>query len=165
MSFGYDRLKQTGDKGARKKTNNQWFETQDSINYWEDFSRQKIVYPNMTKYMPFFLDNEGFYTNQKCFIITGEGLAYLTAFFNSNVFKICYRDSFPELQGGTRELSKIFFEKLKIPQIEDLIYEDFDILVEDVQNGKDFADLRLERALLLALGLEEYEEYILNYKI
>ncbi|MDV3463020.1 restriction endonuclease, partial [Elizabethkingia anophelis] len=37
LSFGYDRLKQTGDKGARKKTNNQWFETQDSISYWEDF--------------------------------------------------------------------------------------------------------------------------------
>lgn len=133
--------------------------------YMEDFSRQKIVYPNMTKYMPFFLDNEGFCTNQKCFIITGESLAYLTAFFNSNIFKICYRDSFPELQGGTRELSKIFFERLKIPQIEDLISDDFKILVEDVQNGKDFADLRLERALLLALGLEEYEEYILNYKI
>ncbi len=34
MSFGYDRLKQTGEKGARKKTNNQWFETQDVIGYW-----------------------------------------------------------------------------------------------------------------------------------
>ncbi|WP_111310073.1 DUF7149 domain-containing protein, partial [Confluentibacter sediminis] len=37
MGYGYDRLKQTGDKGSRKKTNNQWFETQDSISYWEDF--------------------------------------------------------------------------------------------------------------------------------
>ena len=35
MSFGYDRLKQSGDVGSRKKTNNKWFETQDSINYWE----------------------------------------------------------------------------------------------------------------------------------
>lgn len=35
MSFGYDRLKQSGDKGARKKTNNKWFETQDSISYWD----------------------------------------------------------------------------------------------------------------------------------
>ena len=34
LSYGYDRLKQTGDIGARKKTNNQWFETQDSISYW-----------------------------------------------------------------------------------------------------------------------------------
>lgn len=119
----------------------------------------------MTKYMPFLLDNEGFCTNQKCFIITGEKLAYLTAFFNSNVFKICYRDSFPELQGGTRELSKIFFDKLKIPYIESLISEDFEILIKDVQDEKDYANLKLERALLLALELQQYEEYILNYKI
>ncbi|WP_430827162.1 hypothetical protein [Chryseobacterium indologenes] len=46
ISFGYDRLKQTGDKGARKKTNNKWFETQDSISYWEDFYRQKISMEN-----------------------------------------------------------------------------------------------------------------------
>ena len=44
MSFGFDRLKQTGDKGSRKKTNNKWFETQDSISYWEDFFRPKIMY-------------------------------------------------------------------------------------------------------------------------
>ena len=44
MGFGYDRLKQTGDKGSRKKTNNQWFETQDSISYWEDFYKQKLIW-------------------------------------------------------------------------------------------------------------------------
>ena len=165
LSFGYDRLKQTGEKGARKKTNNKWFETQDSIGYWEDFSKQKIVYPNMTKFMPFFLDNENFLVNQKCFIMTGEKLAYLTAFLNSNIFKICYRDNFPELQGGTRELSKIFFEQVKIPNIQHIINEDFDILVDDIQKGKDNASLRLERALILALGLEKYEDYILSYDI
>ena len=165
LSFGYDRLKQTGEKGARKKTNNKWFETQDSIGYWEDFFKQKIVYPNMTKFMPFFLDNENFLVNQKCFIMTGEKLAYLTAFLNSNIFKICYRDNFPELQGGTRELSKIFFEQMKIPDIQHIINEDFDILVDDMQKGEDNASLRLERALILALGLEEYEDYILSYDI
>ena len=119
----------------------------------------------MTKYMPFFLDNEGYFTNQKCFIITGENLAWLTAFFNSNVFKICYRDNFPELQGGARELSKIFFEEIKIPRFKEIIAKNFDILVKDMQNGEDYADLRLERALLFALGLQEYENYIMNYKI
>jgi hypothetical protein len=119
----------------------------------------------MTKYMPFFLDNEGYCTNQKCFIITGKNLAYLTAFFNSNIFKICYRNNFPELQGGTRELSKVFFEEVKIPHIENLILDDFEILVEDVQKSKDYADLRLERALILALELQQYEDYITNYKI
>ena len=52
LSIGKERLEQTGKEyivngekiKARKKTNNKWFETQDSISYWEDFSRQKIVY-------------------------------------------------------------------------------------------------------------------------
>jgi hypothetical protein len=144
----------------------EWYALQRwGANYWEDFYKQKIIYPNMTKYMPFFLDNEGYFTNQKCFIITGENLAWLTAFFNSNVFKICYRDNFPELQGGARELSKIFFEEIKIPRFEEIIAENFDILVKDMQNGEDYADFRLERALLFALGLQEYENYIMSYKI
>ena len=85
--------------------------------YLEDFSKPKIVYPNMTKYMPFVYDESRFLTNQKCFIITGGCMAYLTAFFNSSIFKFCFRDSFPELQGGTRELSKIFFDKIPVKKI------------------------------------------------
>jgi len=136
MSFGYDRLKQTGDKEARKKTNNQWFETQDSIGYWEDFSKQKIIYPNMTKYMPFYLDNKVFYTNQKCFIITGSNISFLTAFLNSSLFKFCFRDSFPELQGGTRELSKIFFDKIPVLQVSEMVNRNFENIVLDLQNKK-----------------------------
>jgi len=119
----------------------------------------------MTKFMPFYLDKKGYYTNQKCFIITGNNLAYLTAFFNSNIFKICYRDNFPELLGGTRELSKIFFEDVKIPPISPLMSERIYAFVEARQNGTDSADLELERTLILALNLCEYEEYIINYKI
>ena len=144
----------------------EWYALQRwGANYWEDFSKQKIVYPNMTKFMPFLLDKKNFMTNQKCFIMTGEKLAYLTAFFNSNIFKICYRDNFPDLQGGTRELSKIFFEQVKIPDVEDSIDIDFDILVDDVQKGNDNISLKLEKVLILALELEQYEEYILNYDI
>ena len=40
----------------------------------------------MTKYMPFVYDESKFLTNQKCFIITGGCMAYLTAFFNSSIF-------------------------------------------------------------------------------
>lgn len=44
LSFGKERLEQTGQTyivngekvKSRKKTNNKWFETQDSISYWED---------------------------------------------------------------------------------------------------------------------------------
>ena len=52
LGFGIERLEQTGKSHivngekikARKKTNNKWFETQDSISYWEDFSKQQIVW-------------------------------------------------------------------------------------------------------------------------
>ncbi|MDT9578514.1 type II restriction endonuclease [Streptococcus mutans] len=84
--------------------------------YMDDFSKPKIIYPNMTKYLPFYLDIEGFMVNQKCFIMIGEKLNYLTSFLNSNVFKVCFKDYFPELQGGTKELSKIFFERIPVPQ-------------------------------------------------
>ena len=99
----------------------------------EDFLKPKIIYPNMTKYMPFVFDNKRYLTNQKCFIITGEYVAYLTAFFNSSLFKYCFRDSFPELQGGTRELSKIFFDKIPVYKVSETQNLQFLYAVEDIQ--------------------------------
>ena len=104
-----------------------------SCAYWEEFYKPKLIYPNMTKYMPFVFDNKSFFTNQKCFIITGKNVAYLTAFLNSSLFKYCFRDSFPELQGGTRELSKIFFEKIPIREVTDAQNFLFQKVIEDIQ--------------------------------
>ena len=145
LSFGKERLEQTGKVytvngekvKARKKTNNKWFETQDSISYWEDFSKPKNIYPNMTKYMPFVYDEKALLTNQKCFIITGENIAYLTAFLNSSLFKFCFRDSFPELLGGTRELSKIFFDKIPVKKVSPEIEVKFYNLVSELQKRFD----------------------------
>jgi len=142
LAFGIERLEQTGKVHtvngeqikSRKKTNNKWFETQDSISYWEDFSKPKIIYPNMTKYMPFVFDDKSYVTNQKCFIITGKYIAFLTAFFNSSLFKFCFRDSFPELQGGTRELSKIFFDKIPVCKVTDTQEKLFHEYIDDIQN-------------------------------
>ncbi len=83
--------------------------------YHAEFEKEKIIYPNMTKFLPFVYDNKNMYTNQKCFIITGKDLKYLLGWLNSKIFRSIFRDSFPELQGGTRELSKIFFKKIPVP--------------------------------------------------
>ena len=103
--------------------------------YWEDFDKPKIVYPNMTKFLPFYYDQKGYLTNQKCFIITGKKLGFLTAFLNSSLFKCCFRDNFPELLGGTRELSKVFFDKIPILQVSDETNAKFAMLVEDIQQA------------------------------
>ncbi len=112
LSHGIERLEQDG-KG-RKKTGNKWFETQDQISYWKNFEKPKIIFPNMTKYLPFVYDETGIYTNQKCFIMSGNYIKYLTCFFNSKLFKYCFSNNFPELQGGTKELSKVFFDKIPV---------------------------------------------------
>jgi len=85
--------------------------------YLEAFDKPKIIFPNMTKFLPFLYDNKGFYTNQKCYIITGVSLEYLVSFFNSNLFKFCFEDNFPELQGNTRELNKVIFEQIPVKKI------------------------------------------------
>ena len=74
----------------------------------------------MTKYKPFFYDNKFHYApNAKCYTITGNNLKYLIGLLNSWLFDFCFRDRFPELQGGTIELQKVFFEKLELPIISD----------------------------------------------
>ena len=141
LSFGKERLEQTGKKyiingkeiKARKKTNNKWFETQDSISYWDDFLQPKIMYPNMTKYLPFYYDEKKFYQNDKSFMITGKSVAYLTAFLNSSLFKYCYLNNFPELLGGTRELRKIFFDKIPVMEVNESINKQMKIMLLDIQ--------------------------------
>jgi len=115
-SFG-KKLEQSGEKGCRKKTNNKWFETQDNIAFYKEFSKHKIIYPNMTKYLPFAFDAKGFYPNPKCYIITGDDilLIVLNSLFNSKIISYYIKTTFPELQGGTRELHKNKFENIPIP--------------------------------------------------
>ncbi len=123
LSFRKERLEQSGEKGARKKTSNEWFETQDQISYYADFEKPKIVYPNMTTVFPFCYDESGSVCNDKAFIITekteGELLKALTAIYNSRLAKLWIWYNCPELQGGTREIRKTNFENFPVPDITD----------------------------------------------
>ena len=103
--------------------------------YVDEFSKPKIIYPNMTKFLPFAYDTSGLVTNQKCFIITGKRLAFLTAFLNSSLFKFCFADKFPELQGRTRELSKIFMDEIPVMEVNDDDEFRFVMLVEATQRN------------------------------
>ncbi len=104
---------------GRKFGSYKWFETQDSISYYGEFIKPKIIYPNMTKYLPFVYDKGSFLINDKGFILSGESLNYLTILLNSNLFRFCFKNHFPELLGEARELRKVFFEKINLKQVKD----------------------------------------------
>ena len=126
--------------------------------YLDDFSKPKIMYPNMTKFLPFYFDTIGFYQNDKSFMITGDKIAFLTAFLNSSLFKFCFIDNFAELQGGTRELRKIFFDKIPVYQPDDQTELRFRQLVDDIQNSytKEKA-IKVDEELFDIYGLTEAE--------
>ena len=67
----------------------------------------------MTKFLPFVLDfDDKYYHNDKSFHLVAERIYWLGAFLNSKLFRYCFQGNFPELLGGTRELRKVFFEKI-----------------------------------------------------
>ncbi|MBQ9244051.1 MAG: hypothetical protein IJ165_12680 [Proteobacteria bacterium] len=101
--------------------------------YLDDFNKQKIVYPEITKYLPFYLDENSFMQNDKTFMITGNHLAYLTVFLNSSLFKYCYSGIFPELQGGTRELRKIFMDNVRVKTVSNDINLHFHNLIRSIK--------------------------------
>jgi hypothetical protein len=53
---------------GRKPGDYKWYEIQDAIAYYEEFEKPKIIYPNICKKPEFTFDEDGWYTNQKCFI-------------------------------------------------------------------------------------------------
>lgn len=130
--------------------------------YVDEFSKPKIIYPNMTKFLPFVYDTYGLVTNQKCFIITGKRLAFLTAFLNSSLFKFCFADKFPELQGKTRELSKIFMDEIPVMEVSDDEEARFLLIVESTQKNISREKLLdIDKAIFDLYQLSEEErEYI-----
>ncbi|CAM2761397.1 TaqI-like C-terminal specificity domain-containing protein [Weeksella virosa] len=79
-------IKESSLKKSRKKTTNKWFETQDSISYWEDFSKQKIAWNRIASEKLFSLVDEGIIIQDSMHFFTGNHLKFLCAILNSKLF-------------------------------------------------------------------------------
>lgn len=121
---------------SRKKTTNKWFEVQDSISFYDDFSQKKIIYPNQTTHLSFYLDTEGYYINQKAYMIVGRHLGYLTAFFNSALFRYCFTDNFPIIQGAGREMNESIFKRIPVKDVTDEENAEYERRVMEIQQMK-----------------------------
>ena len=72
-------------------------------------------------------------------------LKFLLSFLNSKISHRWIRENCPELQGGTRELRKVFFENIPIPNISQSDQQPFITLVEEIlakkETNEDTTDL------------------------
>jgi len=104
---------------GRKPGSYAWYEIQDAIDYYEEFLKPKIVYPNICKQPEFTFDQTGIYTNQKCFIIPSDDL-YLLGILNSSVSMFLFTQMFPKLRGDFYEPGWVYFKNYPIHVIDPL---------------------------------------------
>ena len=166
-NFGMEKLEQTGKTyikdgkiiKSRKKTNNKWYETQDSISYWNDFNKQKIMYPCIMSKEPCFIIDElaKYYTIAPGNIITGSNLKYLLALLNSKTYYFALRKFY--MGGGIEgELKTNRLLILPLPNGN----SNFIKLIENNLELNDFSELENNIQKFIKLSEEEIN-YINNY--
>ena len=136
LSYGIERLEQTGKVHnvngekikARKKANNKWYETQDSISYWEDFSRPKIIWKRIGSILRFSYDNRGCLGLDSTCFAAGEHIEYLCCVLNSLMGHYLLKDS-PKTGTGDLLVSVQAIEPARVPyetkydgRLSDLLY-------------------------------------------
>ena len=124
LSFGIERLEQTGKTyvingetvKARKETSNKWFETQDSISYWEDFYQPKIIWKRIGSILRFcYNDNGALGLDSTCFAI-GENIEFVCCVLNSPMGHYLLKDA-PKTGTGDLLISVQAVEPIKLPLI------------------------------------------------
>lgn len=90
-NFDIRQLEQSGKKypklniNARKLTNNKWFETQDTIAYYSEFEKEKVVWIELVDEGRFSCVESGIYTEATTFLMTHSRSKYLAGCLNSSL--------------------------------------------------------------------------------
>jgi len=119
-----------GAPGGRKPGNYQWYEIQDTIDYYAEFEKPKIVWPDIARRCEFGFDDQGFYPDCTLFIVPDADL-YLVGILNSAVVECFYRNVSPTIQRNFLRFKRIYLSQIPIPQptsaqraaIEDLVHK------------------------------------------
>jgi len=157
LSFGIERLEQTGRTHivngekvkARKKTSNKWFETQDSISYWDDFSKPKIVWGNLNLKASFALVEDNSFINAPSPMIVPAS-NYLLGILNSKLADYYIRRLGVTHNGGYFEYKPMFVEQLPVP-----VDCKFKTIIEEAVSRQD--EQQIDRIVydMYGLGSEE----------
>lgn len=169
LSYGIERLEQTGKVHnvdgvsikARKKTNNKWFETQDSISYWEDFSKPKILWKRVGSILRFcYNDDETLGLDSTCFA-TGANIEFICCVLNSPMGHYLLKDA-PKTGTGDLLVSVQAIEPVLIPQVGSEMNSEFKNLLEQlIKTGSLGKETEISRKVfrLYDLSLDE-QNYI-----
>jgi hypothetical protein len=151
-------VKETDLKTSRKKTNNKWFETQDSINYWDDFSKQKIVWKRVGSILRFSYDEAGMMALDSTCFATGNSVKFLVAVLNSKMGHYLLKDA-PQTGTGDLLISVQAIEPLKIPHPEPSVEKSINKITDAILEKENSAsEKELDQIIFKVFGLNKDEE-------
>ena len=171
LSFGIERLEQTGKTHvidgekvkARKKTNNMWFETQDSISYWEDFSRPKIIWKRIGSILRFSFDNKGCLGLDSTCFASGKHIEYLCCVLNSLMGHYLLKDS-PKTGTGDLLVSVQAIEPARIPYNVQYEKQLSSLLNLQIENPTNETEKEINDIVFTMYGLSPNErEYVMRF--
>ncbi|MDE2951959.1 MAG: Eco57I restriction-modification methylase domain-containing protein [Chloroflexota bacterium] len=102
---------------GRKPGSYAWYEVQDTVDYYKEFEKEKIIVPCIVKSASYLFDKQGFYSNDKTTIIVSDDL-YLYGLLNSKVLDFVMREIASTKQGGYFEYKPMYLAKLPIRAID-----------------------------------------------
>ncbi len=110
----YNHLLKYEDK-ARKRYDQgkNWWNLR-TCDYYDEFEKPKIIYPNISEKLVAYLDYDSFYTNQKCYILTSLFNELIGIIFNSKLMNFYFKLIGAKLGSSGFEMNKIFIEQLPI---------------------------------------------------
>ena len=92
-----------------------WWELR-ACDYYMEFEKPKLVYPDVCMQPEFTLDELGSYLNKTCFMMTLPD-KYLLGILNSSVIYFVIKGIIPELRGGYYTLGSVYIETFPIRTI------------------------------------------------
>ncbi|MCK8604279.1 TaqI-like C-terminal specificity domain-containing protein [Desulfoferrobacter suflitae] len=103
---------------GRKPGHYQWHEIQDTVAYYEEFEKPKIVIPAIVQRASYTFETQGFYSNDKTSILVADDF-YLLGILNSRVADFVIHSIFSTKQGGYFEYKPMYVQQIPIRAVED----------------------------------------------
>ena len=97
----------------------EWYALQRwGANYWEDFYKQKIVYPETTQGAYFALDINKVMLDKTCFMIISDKPKFLIALLSSRLYEFSYKSIFSSVELGVSGYQYNKHALIRLPIIE-----------------------------------------------
>ncbi|MFH0920636.1 MAG: TaqI-like C-terminal specificity domain-containing protein [Fibrobacterota bacterium] len=172
---------------GRKPGRYEWYEIQDSVDYYKEFEKPKILWPGISgEVTAFAFDANGYYGNDNNQLIVSDDL-YLLGILNSKLTYLLMTNICDKVQGGFYRLKIVYIENLPVKVIEknnqrdvlkkDSIIDNVKTIInlnqrlkasktpselEQIQNRITYSDNKINELVYCLYGLTEAEVRIVE---